>query len=178
MRAVSQRIAGKLFIDNGRGAITLFDPAAPKDGQDLLFLRYAFITRGPEDHIFPAFLLDDWGTEVRSLRLYDWVREYGDRFPRGELFGFEQDGRETQLFLRELELYARYPLYAFASRRQPVEEGVLLSAILLPVAGATAVPQRIKRPADIPFPLKRARVSWWEVGESVGELDFSFLDRP
>lgn len=182
MRAIAQRISGKLFTENGRAAVLLRDPAAPKDRPDLLYLRYAFVTRGPEDHIFPAFLLDDWGREVRSLSLYAWVRDYGEQFPRGEIFGFEQDGRDTQVFLRELELYARFPLYAVVDRDQPVQEGVLLDAVLLPaeeaaVADETAV-ARIKRPAELAFPLSNAHVAWWRVPLDLDAFDFSLLDRP
>ena len=82
-------------------------------------LRYAFVTRGPGggDHIFPAFVLDDWGREIRTLKLY-------------------------QCFLRELELYARLPCYAYPVEEQSVIKGILLDAILLPDAAAVD-PQQI-----------------------------------
>ncbi len=181
MRAIAQRISGKLFSEHGRAALLLLDPAAPKEGTDLLYLRYAFVTRGPEEHIFPAFLLDDWGKEVRSLQLYEWVRDYGERFPRGEIFGFERDGRDTQVFLRELELYARFPLYAGLSRSQPVEEGVLLDVVLLPAADAAVgkgAVERIKRPSSLAYPLSSARVTWWRAPADMDTFDFSLLERP
>jgi hypothetical protein len=108
------------------------------------------------------------------------VREYGERFPRGEIFGFEQDGRETQLFLRELELHARLPLYAYTFRRQGVEEGVSLDAVLIPAgpeAGGQIAVKRVKRPFNYAFPLSRARVSWWHVPAEIQAFDFSLLDR-
>jgi hypothetical protein len=146
------------------------EPEAP----DPLYLRFPFITRGPEDHIFPALVMDDWGNEIRSLRLYEWVRENGDRFPRGEIFGFEQDGRDTQVFLREMEIHARLPCYAYTNDSDPVTEGLLLQAILLEDEGTTE-PTRIKRPADLRLPLSAARVSWWHIPAGARNFDLSRL---
>ena len=47
MRAVSQRIAGSLLEENGRFALIMYDPHPDAKRDDLLFLRYAFVTRGP-----------------------------------------------------------------------------------------------------------------------------------
>ena len=174
MRAVSQRIAGSLLEENGRFALIMYDPHPDAKRDDLLFLRYAFVTRGPEDHIFPAFILDDWGREIRSLKLYRWFYEYGERFPRAEVFGYEQDGRETQCFLRELELYTRLPCYLYPTRETAVQEGVLLSAILLPDPSLNA-PRQIKPPAEWKRPLRAARVSWWGVPAGSQSFDFSLL---
>jgi hypothetical protein len=175
MRAVGQRVAGKLLQQDRKNALILRALKPPADAQDILYLRYALVTRGPGDHIFPAFILDDWGKEIRSLKLYRWVREFGEQFPRGEIFGFEQDGRDTQAFLREMELYARLPCYAYESDAQPVEQGHLLSAILLPDAAVTTL-SRIKRPADLKAPLRAARVTWWSIPEGSDEIDLDALD--
>ncbi len=130
-----------------------------------LYLRFAFVTLGREEHIFPAFILDDWGKEQRGLRLYQWVAEFGEQFPRGEIFGFEQDGAETQCFLRALELYAKYPLYVYTDRKQPVAAGTLVEAILLPDA-TVRESVRGRRPLA-QRPLSHARVSWWRVPPSL-----------
>ncbi|MFN2136671.1 MAG: hypothetical protein ACK2UK_11995 [Candidatus Promineifilaceae bacterium] len=175
MRPISQRVAGRLLIQDRINGLILLDPGPPEDAPDSLYLRFALVTRGPGDHIFPAFILDDWGKEIRTAALYDWVREYGDHFPRGEIFGFEQDGRETQAFLREMEIYARLPCYACISPREPVEESHLLTTILLPDA-AVGAPQRIKPPAELATPLRRARVIWWRIPASLDEIDLSRLN--
>jgi len=143
---------------------------------DLITLRFPFVTRGPGggDHIFPSFILDDWGREIRSLKLYDWVRDHGDRFPRGEIFGFERDGRDTQCFLRELELYARLPCYAYLSEDQPISEGLVLRAVLLPDVSVEN-PRRIESPTYLKRPLREARVTWWQVPQDYEILDLSQL---
>ncbi|MCL4868143.1 MAG: hypothetical protein KJ063_04175 [Anaerolineae bacterium] len=156
MRPISQKVNGVLYEKEGETALLLDDAAAP------LFLRYAFVIQGPEDPIFPAFLLDDWGREIGKLALYQWVAENGNLFPRAEIFGYELDGRETQVFLRALELYARYPCYVYPDKDAPVERGRLLRHILIPEAIA-ATPAKTKRPDNPHLPLARARLSWWHI---------------
>lgn len=175
MRAVRQRVGGELLLQDKKNALILRQLKPPREAENLVYLRYALVTRGPGDHIFPAYVLDDWGKERGSLRLYEWVRENGDHFPRAEIFGFEQDGRETQAFLRGMELYARYPCYAYNAADLPVTEGHLLSAILVPDAAA-AKPKRIKRPADLKLPLSAARVTWWSIPAGTSDFDLAGLD--
>ena len=177
LRAVGQRVAGELLKQKSRSGLILHDLKPDGETTDLITLRYAFVTRGPGggDHIFPAFILDDWGREIRSLKLYRWVRENGEQFPRAEIFGFEQDGRETQCFLRELELYARLPCYAYRAREQAVSTGSLLDTVLLPDS-TSLEPQQIARPADVRRPLRAARVTWWRIPAKLAVLDLSLLD--
>ncbi len=175
MQAVRQRVAGDLLLQGKRNALILNQLKPPPTAENIVYLRCAFVTRGPGDHIFPAMILDDWGKEIGSLKLYRWVTEHGERFPRAEIFGFERDGRDTQAFLREIELYARLPCYAYTTSEQPVEEGVLLNAILIPHASITR-PQQIKRPLDLKLPLKAARVTWWQIPASARDIDLYHLD--
>lgn len=156
MRAVRKRINGHLLAADGRHYLRL-----AADGPELI-LRFALVRRGSEEHIFPAFVLDDWGTEIRKLKLYEWVRENGDLFPRAEIFGFDVDGSEAQLFLREMELYAKLPCYAYPDAETPLAEGSRLAAIIWsdPTLESPAPDQR---PSDLPFVLRRAALSWWAV---------------
>jgi len=175
MRAVRQRVRGELLLQEKRNALILHQLKPPKEADNLVYLRYALVTRGPGDHIFPAFVLDDWGKERGSLRLYEWVRENGDQFPRAEIFGYERNGSETQAFLRGMELYARYPCYAYTADALAVTDGHLLFAVLLPDASVTE-PNRIGRPEDLPLPLRAARVTWWLVPEGATDIDLYELD--
>lgn len=166
MKAVNLQVQGKILAANGRYALLLQQPNPEPTAGPVIYLRLAFITQGIEEHIFPAFLLDDWGSEIKSLALYDWVDEFAPQFPRAELFGFDQSGQETQLFLRELEQYSKWPCYAYPAADTAVAQGRLIEAILLPDADA-AEPSKIKRPSWIERPLRRAQVQWWQVPPTI-----------
>lgn len=175
MQAVGHRIGGVLLSEAERTAVFVHSFEPVEAAEETLFLRYALVTQGPEDHIFPALLLDDWGREIGGLRLYEWIQENGEQFPRAEVFGFEADGRETQLFLRELELYARLPCYAYPAREVGVADGTLVEAMLMPVPDLKA-PRRADAPEDAPPPLRAARVTWWQVPPDPSSFRFAELD--
>lgn len=179
-KAVGQRVSGRLLWEdeaerNGRLALLLTAPKPELDAVDTLVLRFALVLMGTEAHLFPSFLIDDWGGEVRGQTLYDWVRENGNHFPRAEVFGFDRYGASEQYFVRELELYAKLPVYAYPDRETPLAEGKLLSAILLPDEAVT-VPEKIKRPSQLQRPLASARVTWWRVPPNITRFDFSLPD--
>ena len=158
---------GKIFTEMGRTAIWLHQGDEPVEGVPVreFFVRYALTVMGTESHIFPAVLLDDWGNEIKKLRLYRWIRENGELSPRAEVFGFTREGKETQNFLRELEIYFKYPLYVFPTRETPIAEGNQVSAVLL-TGEPDEQPTKIKRPAEFDIPLRRSAVSWWRVPPS------------
>jgi hypothetical protein len=173
LRPIYQEVNGRLYC-SGQRAVLLLDPDLPP-----LTLRYAFAELYGEAHVLPALLLDDWGKAVKSLAIYRWVRQYGDQFPRAELFGFHPDGREAQYFLRELDLHHRYPCYAYQTPEAPLATGSVVEAILL--AGDTLEPQRMRRPAGLDPLLRHAQASWWQLDPASPLLalaDFSFLDTP
>jgi hypothetical protein len=161
MRALRQKVNGTLWQftseEGDLATALLLDEAAP-----LLYLRYALVIMGLEEHVFPAFLLDDWGNEIKGLKLYAWLRENGNAFPRAEIFGFGLDGSEVQHFAREFELYVRWPCYAYADRAAPLATGLPLARILVPDNEAVA-PEALPRPPAPALPLRRADVSWWRV---------------
>ncbi len=178
MKAVSQHVHGQLWQESGphgRAVLLLQDSQPVAKTAVSLYLRYALVILGPEDHVFPATLLDDWGHEVRGLEIYRFVREFGDQFPRAEVFGFDLDGSETQLFVRSLEMVGRWPCYAYPTSDTPLSEGVRLNAILLPTAGLTQPQQLPEAPEPIEAPLRRARLKWWQVPAGATDFDFSRL---
>ena len=133
-----------------------------------VYVRYGLVILGTERVIFPALALDDWGHEHKTLELYRWIFEEGQRFPRAEVFGYTANGRETQIFLRDLEIFMKYPCYAYESRKTPVAEGQRVDAILIPV-GTGAEPTAVMQAApEIVWPLRHAAVKWERV--NVNEL--------
>lgn len=167
MRIIKEPVPGILVVDQELVALRLDST----DPVRLVYLSYALVTRGPEHQILPSVLLDDWGMEIGRLDLYRWIEENGQMFPRAEVFGTDPFGVKTQYFLRDLELSAKYPLYAFAERNAASASAARVNAILIP-DDLTDEPQRITRPSDIKPPLRKADVEWWRVGLRQDTLDF------
>ena len=150
MRALRLKVNGTLWRykaeDGAPATALLLDETAPP-----LYLRFALVIMGSEDHVLPAFLLDDWGNEIKGATLYSWLRENGNAFPRAEVFGFAPDGREVQHFVREFELYVRWPCYAYANGDAPLSSGLLLTRILA-AAGEAVSLEETPRPATAKLP--------------------------
>ncbi len=179
-KAVAQKVSGRLLREdrakqNGRAALLLTNPKPEPEAEDLLFLRFAFVLMGTEAPLFPSFLIDDWGGEVRGTAVYQWVKENGNQFPRAEIFGFDGQGNSVQRFVRELELYAKLPCLAYPSREVPLTEGTPIHAVLLPDETVTE-PVKTKRPSGLKRPLSAARVSWWCVPPALATFNFHQLE--
>lgn len=170
MKIIKDPTSGTLLADGDLTALRLGLP----DSETLVYLSYALITQGPGHQILPSVLLDDWGKEIRHLELYRWIEDNGQRFPRAEVFGTDPGGAQVQYFLRDLELLARYPLYAFAEKDAMPSSAVPIRAILLP-DDAVDEPQRAGPPGDLKFPLRRASIEWWRV--NARQTDLGFLRR-
>lgn len=156
MAPITKTVSGRVYTQGDQLALVLDSD----DQAEKKYLRFALPLQGVERPIFPAFVLDDWGKEIRGLALYDWLEQYGPQFPRAELFGFELTGRDTQHFLRDFELYFNYPCYLYANRHDPVPAGTPLTTILLPTPHHQGPPTPTKAPAGTPLPLRRAAVHW------------------
>lgn len=171
MRSIRQKVWGKLFVENGRAVLWRTNDETPVAGvtPDRIILRYALTIRGPEFLIFPAIVVMDYGEELRKLRIYDWLRDNGDYYPRSEVFGYLQSsGAETQHFLREIELHYKYPIFAYPSLETPLQDGIPLDKIVLTTDDddAPSSPIKTKRPTGTPSPLRRAVVEWWQMPAS------------
>jgi hypothetical protein len=169
VQIIKQKVSGNLIVDGEFAAVML----GSDDCADFVYLAYALITQGTENHILPSLLLDDWGNEIRRLKLYQWIRKEGDRFPRAEVFGLDLTGGQIQHFLRDIELSVRFPVYAWRSDDSPVSTALLVSAILLEEPGLSS-PQSVEPPPGFSFPLRNGRLNWWKVGARPESLDFLY----
>lgn len=177
MRVIQQKVRGRMVGDGVFWLRTKADRVGGdvdvSESAGVSYLRYAFVTRGSELAVYPSSMLDDWGNEIRKLELYAWVEENGDAFPRGEIFGLDHGGKETQIFLRDLELAYRYLAVVAPSREAVIADCVPLHHILISNP-AVSDPARCKVPSAVTTPLRRARIKWWDVPLDYSG-DFEFL---
>lgn len=171
MKVITEDIAGQVIEGDSAHAVYLLGA----ESAEHVYLAYALTTLGPEDLMLPKVLLDDWGNEKTGTQIYEWIRENGNQFPRAEVFAVGIDGRERQHFLRDLELYITYPVYALPTPTSAATSAVAIAVVLIPDSSVTA-PTRTERPATIGAPLRWGRVSWWLVPPAVRDL--SFLESP
>lgn len=164
---ITQPIPGTLIVDGAQKALRLGEPGSA----ERVYLAYALVTQGPEYQILPSVLLDDWGNKVGSLNLYAWIRENGLRFPRAEVFGESPAGAPGQYFLRDLELFGHYPVYAFSGADAPAATGILVRDVLVPDVAVTA-PQPTEPPTEIAPPLREGHLRWWRVNPRQAGLGF------
>ena len=154
MEPLTQPVHGTLY-QQGETTGLLLEEAPAR-----FFLRFAFVVQGTERLIFPALVLDDWGRERSSLSLYRWVFQEGQRFPRAEVFGFTKSGRETQIFLRDLEIFFKYPCYVYPGPTTPLGAGLRLNVVFIPTEEKTVSPEISEVPEEVSWPLRHAAVSW------------------
>lgn len=134
-----------------------------EDAGNHVYLAYALVTQGPGHHVLPSVLLDDWGNEIAQLRVYDWIKENGLHFPRAEIFGKSPSGQAVQCFLRDLELFAPYPVYVFEADDAPDSSGTLLQAIVV-VDEEAGSPEPAPPPGWVGGRLRSAQVEWRRAG--------------
>ncbi len=154
MKALTQTIQGELLLSDEHGVL-IIDPM-----RENVLLRFAFTRYGGEAVIFPELLLDDWGHERKSLGLYRWIHENGFRFPRAELFGYNDQGRNQQCFLRELDLQSKYPCVGFKDFETPLADGIKVCSFVI-VKEETIHAERTKDIRAFPWPMRNAAVDWW-----------------
>lgn len=167
MKPLTQRVSGTLYRKDDDIALCL------DESGKALFLRFAMIMQGLEEHVFPSVLLDDWGREKDTLALYKWVYKEGQRYPRAEVFGFTALGEETQFFLRDIEIHWKWPCYVVPQKDAPIPAGTPITTVIQPNPQHIGEPKTIKRPAGLPWPLRRAKVQWWEANPAT-LTDFGF----
>ena len=161
MAALAKRLTGKLFVNNERGIVLLGNGSS-------IYLRFALVLQGSGTMLFPELLLDDWGHELHTLELYHWIHKNGDRFPRAELFGYDFEGNDRQCFLREIDLIAKYPCYAYRQFGDLLSTGVELLSLMLAVEGLSSE-ERLDDLSRQPWPLRNAKVSWWQISNRGSE---------
>lgn len=154
MSALYQPIRGEFVTDRDTTALIFNLSCGPA------FLRFALTEQDADRLILPDLLLDDWGHEINTLKLYGWIRDNGLLFPRAEVFGFDLQGGDRQYFLRDLDLMARYPCFGYTGPDSPLSDGLRIDHVVL-IGPQEVEPESLSAPENIPWPMKNAALSWW-----------------
>lgn len=163
MNIVFQRVSGNLLIEDQRAIVVLDDSASSVQ------LCLGLLEEESNSVILPESLLDDWGHEIASERIYHWMWENGDQFPRAEIFGQDLLGKPIQRFLREIDLIAKFPCLAHAHDQGVPSKWLRVGAIIIRESKGKDL-HKIRQPAGIDFPLSHADVAWWQSYELPSDL--------
>lgn len=79
-----------------------------------VYARYAYRRVGTRQLFFPTVAADDRGQLHKGLELMDWLSNFGLLYPRADTEGVWLDGREDQLFIKELDLGEPQSVYVSA----------------------------------------------------------------
>ncbi|MFK7802950.1 MAG: hypothetical protein AB8G95_15065 [Anaerolineae bacterium] len=170
------RIYGKILVEEVDGLpvrTVRIDQVLPKKDEPIpadsqrLWLRFGFAFRGTEKPVIPSFVIDDNGKEEHRMRFVEWVYNEGDRYPRSEVFGYEQtqdgtDWVEMQCFIRELELSLRFYTWVVDTLKAGPGDGLRVDRFGVAIEGIME-PQKMKRPQDWLLPLKRSQATCWAI---------------
>ncbi len=156
MSEILSKLRARLVMIADKHAILLEAEASP------IWVSFAFVERESEELILPESLLDDWGREIKSFAVYQWIKENGQQFPRAEIFGYRSNGDRVQRFLREIDLTAAYR--CFAKRRSEESLASMSLVELVLIQDETNGPiGRISPPHNLPYPLPQINADWWKV---------------
>ncbi len=175
MKIPALKLVGRVDAGRQEGQSAVFFPPVGEADGTPLYLRFALVLLGIEQLVLPSVILDDRGHEIKNLGLYSWIHTHGDYFPRAEIFGYHFiPGRgwiEAQFFIRDLELTARWPLFVFQNRREPLASGRPVRTVAWEQTGCLR-PEVLKITENLPMPLRRAQASFWQVppGTTAAEL--------
>ena len=130
------------------------------------YFAFGLSPKGIDEDFYPESLLDDWGHEITGLNLFTWIQKNGSDFPRAELFGFSGNGNSRQYFLRELELWSKYPCLVSSNPIKKPTDGKKLDIVVL-LDDKCKSTRQIESIPNIDFPFNKANVSWWETAGTI-----------
>ena len=97
--------------------------------QGVFFVRYALEYLGkPQYCIAPELVTLDYGDGMAGDEAFDFLIHKSNLYPRGDVFGWRNDGVDEMIVIKKLDLAqpTRLLVYADAQSTQPLAEAVAL----------------------------------------------------
>lgn len=139
---VTDQVAGAIVQVDGAcalaiGAADLDTPPAP------LWVRYGVRLLGkPHLSIVPGLVAIDYGELLTGDEAWDFLVRHSNLYPRAEVFGFRDDGRDDMLYVKQLDLALPMQVLVYTDP-QSSTPAARPSALIAPEALAAALPQRV-----------------------------------
>ncbi len=140
---ISDAFTGAVVQAGERYALTLTPGSATIFASGPLLIRYGVRYLGkPHLSIVPGLVVLDYGDMLTGDAAWDFLIHRSNRYPRAEVFGYRNDGRDEMMLVRALD-FALTPevlAYTDAQATTPVARP---TALIAPNADAAALPARL-----------------------------------
>lgn len=111
---IADRVSGAILTaPDGRTALCLPTPdgTPPRD----LVVRYGVRFLGkPFLSIVPGLIALEYGDFLTGEEAWDFVTKRSNLYPRAEIFGYRNDGRDEMMYVKNLDLAAGIDVLAYA----------------------------------------------------------------
>lgn len=108
-----------------------------------LTIRYAVRLLGkPHIAIIPGLIAIDYGTMLTGEEAWQFLYHRSNLYPRAEVFGFRNDGRDDMMYVKHLDLSLPVQVLAFANETDSLPIASPTAAIL---SDDVPLPPRLKQ---------------------------------
>ncbi|MBL8147077.1 MAG: hypothetical protein JNL34_11890 [Anaerolineae bacterium] len=112
---VSDVFPGAVVLAGDQQALTFHPGLAPILWAGPCVIRYGVRFLGkPHLSIVPGLVALDYGEMLTGEEAWDFLTRHSNRYPRAEVFGYLNDGRDEMMRVRELDLALTPEVLAYA----------------------------------------------------------------
>lgn len=127
--------------DDHHALASTAQPGALAAAEGALIIRYGICYLGkPHLAIVPGLVAIDYGTFLTGGEAWDFLLKRSNLYPRAEVFGYRSDGRDEQMWVRQLDLVLTPQVLVYRDEAQNVP---LAQAHAL-IGPADAAPPRVR----------------------------------
>ena len=112
---VSDVFPGAVVQAGSQSALIMHPGSAPVLWAGPCVIRYGVRYLGkPHLSIVPGLVVVDYGEMLTGEAAWDFLTRHSNRYPRAEVFGYRNDGRDEMIRVRELDLALTPEVLAYA----------------------------------------------------------------
>lgn len=139
---VTDPISGAI-VQAGDACALAIGAADLEDSAVSLWVRYGVRLLGkPHLSIVPGLVAIDYGELLTGDEAWDFLVRHSNLYPRAEVFGFRDDGRDDMLYVKQLDLALPMQVLVYTNP-QDSTPAARPTALIAPEAQAASLPQRV-----------------------------------
>jgi hypothetical protein len=109
-----------------------------------MIIRYGIRYMGkPQVSVVPGLVVLDYGKMLNGEAAWEFVTKKSNLYPRAEVFGFRNDGKDEMIVVKALDLALPFAVLAYADATAPMSIAQP-SALIMSEAELDTLPDRLK----------------------------------